>query len=186
MSAVLKRAPSVASVEALLSKADARILQLVQLADGIDGGEDPAAVVTAERAVADAKAEQRVLAAALLAAQIRAKKNRQEAEAARKEEKRVAHVALAEKKKPHVIEALVTAAKLLGELVSICDTLPGPDAGAFHPMLLVEAANRLVQRSVKPRTVKAESLGGSTYDLVVDTRIREVKLDLLCPAVEVE
>ena len=183
--AVLKR-PSVASIEAMLQKVGSRILTLVAEADNIDGGEDPAAVVAAEKAVADAVAEKRVLGAALLAAQIAAKKVRQANDAARAEEKRVAHVALAEKKKPHVIEAIVTAAKLLGELVSICDTLPGPDAGAFHPTLLVEAANRVAQRSAKPKTIKTQSLAGVEYDLVTDTRLREVRLDLQCPAVEIE
>jgi hypothetical protein len=183
--AVLKR-PSVASIEAMLQKVGSRILTLVAEADEIDGGEDPAAVVAAEKAVADAKDERRVLAAALLAAQIAAKKVRQEAEAARKEEKRVAHVALAEKEKPLCIEALVTVARLLGRLQSICDTLPGPDAGAFHPTLLVEAANRIAAKNTKPKVAPAEDVHGRKYDLVVDTRLREVRLDLQCPATDVD
>jgi hypothetical protein len=184
--AALRRDPPVARIEAMLSKAESRIALLTTKADEIDGGEDPAAVVAAETAVATAVAERLVLEKALAAAQKAAKAEAVAEKARLAEERRRKLLARAEDLQPKLLDALENVARLMGLNQSIADALLGPEAMRFWIGATVEEASKRACRDVKPKTMPTETVSGTKYTLVTNPMVRVLDLQFQVPLVDVD
>ena len=184
--AALKRDP-VARLESEIVATEKRVERFAARVAELESADEVDAVKIAatEREIEAAKSERAILTRALDGARDAQKKEAAAQKAREKEALRVRSVARVAVLQPKLTEILIQAAVVAGELVSLQNSLEGSDAMAALPALAAIAAGKIATRDTRPKVVPAEDAHGRKFDLVTDTNVREVRLDLLCPAVEI-